>query len=251
MADTPALPRRALLALPLLALGGRAGAAGPKVVTILCDSITAGLGLPAAQALPAQLHLALQRLGAANVVRGAGVSGDTTAGGAARVDFSVQPDTSVAVVALGGNDLLQGIDPKVVRANLDRIVGRLAQRRIAVVLAGLQAPPEIGRGYARDFDAVFPAVAKAHHVALLPDLLAGVARDPKLKQADGLHPNAEGVRRIAARLAPIVARAMAKKPANVADVNPLAGHAGAPPEEERLELSTTRASPAPPARWRR
>jgi acyl-CoA thioesterase-1 len=212
MALTPApLPRRALLALPLLAIGGRALAAGPPVVTILGDSITAGLGLPAAQALPAQLHLALQRLGVANVVRGAGVSGDTTAGGAARVDFSVQGDTAVAVVALGANDLLQGLDPKVMRANLDKIVGRLLQRRIGVVLAGIQAPPEIGRGYAREFDAVFPAVATAHRVALYPDLLAGLGRDPKFKQADGLHPNAAGVRIIAARLAPVVAAALRKR----------------------------------------
>ena len=211
MADTPALPRRALLAVPLAAISNRAFAARPKVVTILGDSITAGLGLPAAEALPAQLHLALAKLGVANVVRGAGVSGDTTAGGAARVDFSVQPDTAVAVVALGGNDLLQGIDPHLTRANLDQIVGRLTKRRIGVVLAGLTAPPEIGRGYARDFDAVFPAVASAHHVALLPDLLAGVARDPKLKQADGLHPNAEGVRLIASRLAPVVARVLGRR----------------------------------------
>src|SRR5262245_54977786 len=134
MAEKPAtLSRRALLALPLASLpfaslpfaslGARpALAAHGKVVTLLGDSITAGLGLPAAQALPAQLHAALNRLGVANIVRAAGVSGDTTGGGAARVDFSVQPDTAVVVVALGGNDLLQGVDPKVIRANLDRIL---------------------------------------------------------------------------------------------------------------------------------
>jgi acyl-CoA thioesterase-1 len=182
------------------------------VVTILGDSITAGLGLPAAEALPAQLHLALTRLGVANLVRGAGVSGDTTAGGAARVDFSVQPDTAVVVVALGGNDLLQGIEPAVMRGNLDRILVRLAQRHMGVVLAGVSAPPEIGRGYAREFNAVFSSVASAHRVALYPDLLAGVARDPALKQADGLHPNAAGVRRIAAGLAPVVAKALSKRP---------------------------------------
>src|ERR1043166_6303118 len=110
MADTSALSRRLLLVLPLLGLAGPALAARGKVVTILGDSINAGFGLPAAEALPAQLHLALNRLGVANIVRGAGVSGDTTEGGAARVDFSVQPDTSVVVVALGGNDLLQGLD---------------------------------------------------------------------------------------------------------------------------------------------
>lgn len=213
MAETPAAcSRRALLALPLLVFGGPALAARGKVVTILGDSITAGLGLPAAQALPAQLHQALNRRGVANVVRGAGVSGDTTAGGAARVDFSVQPDTAVAVVALGGNDLLLGTEPRLVRANLDRILNRLKARHIAVVLAGIQAPPEIGRRYAQEFNAVFPAAAKAHRVAFYPNLLAGVARNPKLNQADGLHPNAAGVRVIADGLALMVAKVLAIRP---------------------------------------
>src|SRR5580692_5518094 len=112
-------------------LGIAAGAASPafaarqRIVTILGDSITAGLGLPAAAALPAQLGLALARLGAAATVRGAGVSGDTSGDGLARLDFSVQADTAVCLVALGGNDLLQGIDPRVTRANLEAIVRRL------------------------------------------------------------------------------------------------------------------------------
>ena len=218
MAETTAhaLSRRLILALPLVGLAGPLAAKGapsaaPKVVTVLGDSITAGLGLPAAQALPAQLHLALNRLGVPNVVRGAGVSGDTTAGGAARVDFSVQRDTALAVVALGGNDLLQGGDPRVVRANLDKILGRLARRGIAAVLAGIAAPPEIGAGYARDFDRAFADAAKLHGVAFYPDLLAGVGRDPRLKQSDGLHPNAQGVRVIAERLAPVVAQALARR----------------------------------------
>lgn len=209
MADTPAhrISRRALLlvglALPIPAL-----AAKGQMVTILGDSITAGLGLPARAALPAQLHAALLKLGVDSVVRGAGVSGDTTAGGAARVDFSVPPGTAVCVVALGGNDLLQGAEPRRVRANLERILARLKQRRIDVVLAGMKAPPEIGRSYARDFNAVFPALAAQQRVAFYPDLLAGVARNPRLNQADGLHPNAQGVQVIARGLAPVVARAL-------------------------------------------
>ncbi|CAN7281983.1 arylesterase [Phenylobacterium sp. LjRoot219] len=217
MVETPATcSRRALLGLPLLALplfgAGPALAARGKVVTILGDSITAGLGLPAAQALPAQLHQALNRRGVANIVRGAGVSGDTTAGGAARMDFSIRPDTAVTVVALGANDLLMGLQPRVVRANLERILTRLQARRMGVVLAGIQAPPEIGRGYAREFNAVFPAIAKAHRVAFYPDLLAGVARNPKFNQSDGMHPNAAGVRVIADRLAPVVAKVLAARP---------------------------------------
>jgi acyl-CoA thioesterase I len=176
------------------------------VVTVLGDSITAGLGLPAAAALPAQLGAALARLGASAVVRGAGVSGDTTADGLARLDFSVQPDTAVCLVALGGNDLLQGLDPKSVGANLDAIVRRLKARRIGVVVAGIAAPHAVGAAYAKDFGAVFAAVARAEGALLYPDLLAGVG--PALRQGDGIHPNAAGVKVIAAGLAPVVARAL-------------------------------------------
>lgn len=214
MADTRPLSisRRRLLWASLAALPVPALAARGKVVTILGDSITAGLGLPAAAALPNQLHLALEKLGTPNVVRGAGVSGDTTGDGAARVDFSVQPDTRVVVVALGGNDLLQGVDPKATRANLARILERLKQRHMGVVLCGLTAPPELGAHYARDFDAVFAGLAKAHGVTLFPNLLAGVARDPALNQGDAIHPNARGVQIIASKLAPVVARELAKRP---------------------------------------
>jgi acyl-CoA thioesterase-1 len=212
MADTRFISRRSLIAGALAILPAQALAARGQVVTILGDSITAGLGLPARDALPNQLHLALERLGAPNLVRGAGVSGDTSAGGLARMDFSVQPDTAVVVVALGGNDLLQGLDPKATRANLDQIIRRLKQRHKGVVLAGINAPPEIGRSYARDFDAVFSGLARTHQVALYPDLLAGVERNPALNQGDGLHPNARGVQIIAARLAPVVAKALKAQP---------------------------------------
>ncbi|HEX3918558.1 MAG TPA: GDSL-type esterase/lipase family protein [Caulobacteraceae bacterium] len=198
--------RRALLASLAASVAAPAFASPAPVVTILGDSITAGLGLPAAAALPAQLALALARLGMSVTVRGAGVSGDTSADGLARLDFSVQADTAVCLVALGGNDLLQGVDPKVVRASLDAIVRRLKARRIGVVLAGQTAPPAVGAGYARDFAAVFPSIAQAEHVPLYPDLLAGVGRS--LRQGDGLHPNPAGVKVIAAGLAPLVAKAL-------------------------------------------
>ena len=213
MADTRPLflSRRTLIAAGLTALPIRALAARGQVVTILGDSITAGYGLPQAASLPIQLHAALEKLGVPNLVRGAGVSGDTTQDGAARVDFSVRPDTAVVVVALGGNDLLQGIDPKTTRANLDRILARLKQRHMGIVLTGLHAPPELGRGYARDFDAVFMGLAKAHGVVLYPDLLAGVGRNPALNQGDAIHPNAKGVQIIAGKLAPVVARELKKR----------------------------------------
>jgi acyl-CoA thioesterase-1 len=201
--------RRSLLAGMLAGAAGRALAARAKrapVVTILGDSITAGLGLPQAQALPAQLQAALAKLGAPAVVRGAGVSGDTSAAGLARLDFSVQPDTELCVVALGGNDLLQGLDPKTTHANLDAIVRRLQARKVKVVLAGVRVPPVVGANYAREFDAIFPNLAKARHVALYPDLFAGIS--PTLVQPDGIHPNAAGARIIAAGLAPVVAKAL-------------------------------------------
>jgi acyl-CoA thioesterase-1 len=205
--------RRHLLLGALLTAGAPAfaahGAARPRIVTVLGDSITAGLGLPAAQALPARLEGEIARLGAPARVRGAGVSGDTTAGGLARVDFSVQPDTDICVVALGGNDLLQGLDPRTMRANLDRIIVRLQARHIAVGLDGLKPPPALGPSYAHDFAAVFPALARTHRIPLYPDLMAGIG--PALRQQDGLHPNAQGAALIAKGLAPVVVRSLAAR----------------------------------------
>ena len=205
----PSLLRRAFLSGLAGLAAGPAFAQPVRRVTMLGDSITAGYGLNAREATPAQLEAELRRIGMAARVTAAGVSGDTTAGGLARVAFSVKPDTEVCIVALGGNDLLQGLDPKQTKANLDRIIRRLKARGITVVLAGLTAPSAIGRGYSREFGAIFPALAKQHGLALYPDLLAGVAGNPTLNQRDGIHPNAAGVAIIAARLAPVVARALA------------------------------------------
>lgn len=190
----------ASLALP-------AQAAQKLIVTMLGDSITAGLGLPAAQALPKQLESLLHRKYPSLIVRGAGVSGDTTGGGLARVDFSVQSDTNLCIVALGGNDLLQGVDPKVTAANLAAIVAKLKRRKIPVLLAGLKPPPVIGASYARDFAKIYSDLAKAQGLPLYPDLLAGVT--PSLRQRDGLHPTAQGAKVIAEGLAPLVLKALA------------------------------------------
>lgn len=207
-----AVTRRSALLTGLAAAlpGGAALAqARPRIVTLLGDSITAGLGLQARDALPFQLELELRRLGLATArVRGAGVSGDTSAAGLRRVDFSVQDDSALCIVALGGNDLLQGLDPARTRDNLDRILAKLKARRIGLVLAGMRPPPALGRSYARDFSAVFPALARKHGAALYPDLLAGVAGNPRLNQRDGIHPNAQGVKIIARGLAPVAARAL-------------------------------------------
>ena len=204
------LTRRLLIAAAagLAAFPAAAAQAKAPVVTILGDSITAGLGLSAGDALPARLQAALAAIGVAATVRGAGVSGDTTAGGLARLDFSVQPDTRVCVIELGANDYLQSVEPKVMQANLTAIVRRLKARGIAAVLAGSNAPRTGSGAYGRAFDAVFPRVARAGAATLAPDLLAGVEDRPGFRQADGLHPNAAGVKIIAARLAPVVARVL-------------------------------------------
>lgn len=184
----------------------RPPATGP-VITVLGDSITAGLGLPAADALPAQLQAALNRAGVQARVRGAGVSGDTLEAGLARLDFSVGEDTALCLVALGGNDVLRGTPMERVRTSLDAILDRLEARRLPVVLAGIAPTARASGDYGREFTAAYAQAAREHRVAgFVPDLLEGIGTE--LRQADGMHPNAAGVRRIAARLAPILAEAL-------------------------------------------
>ena len=202
------ISRRLLLA-GLGSLAATPAFAAAPVVTVLGDSITSGFGLPAVSALPAQLQIELRRLGSPARVRGAGVSGDTTGGGLRRVDFSVRKDTAVCVVALGGNDLLMGEDPKVVHANLRQIIRKLQARGVTVVLAGMRAPEQLGGAYAREFNAVFRQLARTKGVVSYPNLLDGVVGIRSLNQRDGIHPNAAGVKVIARRLAPAVARALA------------------------------------------
>lgn len=178
-----------------------------KIVTLLGDSITAGFGLPSAEALPVRLEEALRAKELNVRVRGAGVSGDTTGGGLARVGYSVQDDTDLCIVALGGNDMLQGVDPKTVRANLEAIIASLKARDIPVLLAGMRAPPQYG-AYAAEFDRIFGDLARQDDVPAYPFLLQGVALDRRYNQPDGIHPNAQGVRIIADGLAPVVAAAL-------------------------------------------
>ena len=204
----PSLTRRAALT------GATAFAAYPALgqavrrVTMLGDSITAGYGLNARDAVPAQLEAELRRIGVPTRVTAAGVSGDTSAAGLARADFSVKADTELCIVALGGNDLLQGLDPNALARNLTAIVNKLKARKIAVLLVGVHAPPVMGGAYARDFNAAFARVARETKVAFYPDLLAGVEGVAALNQGDGIHPNPRGAKVIAAKLAPVVAAAL-------------------------------------------
>lgn len=202
--------RRILLGLGLLTQ--IAAAPKPQIVTVLGDSITAGLGLPARDAMPAQLQAALSKLGVSAVVRAAGVSGDTSGGGLARVGFSVAADTRVCVVALGGNDLLQGVEPAQTKANLRGVLRKLKSRGIGAVLVGVGAPPTIGASYAREFNAIYPSLAREFGVPLYANILAGVGGHSTLLQRDGIHPNAVGARKIGEALAPVVAKALKGRP---------------------------------------
>ena len=186
----------------------------PVKLVVFGDSLSAGLGLPAAEAFPAKLARALKAKGLAVDVADAGVSGDTTSAGLARLDWSVPEGTDAVIVELGANDALRGVDPKITREALDKILRHLKQRGIAVLLAGMQAPRNLGPDYARGFDAIFPQLAAQQGVLLYPFFLDGVVADAKLNQRDGLHPNAEGVDVIVARILPkveeLVARVRAK-----------------------------------------
>lgn len=202
------LTRRNVVAAGAALAAAPAAAKAAPQVAILGDSITAGYGLPAAQALPARLRDELARMGRPVRILAAGVNGETVSGGARRVDRAVPAGVDVCVVALGGNDLLLGADPKRVRADLDAIIRRLKARGVNVVLAGVRVPALLGGTYARQFNAAFAETARTHGVIFLPDLLEGVALNPRLNQPDGIHPNAAGVGVIARRLAPLVARAL-------------------------------------------
>jgi len=176
-----------------------------KRVVMLGDSITAGYGLAAGEELPAQLEKALESEGIAATVENAGVSGDTSAGGLSRLDWAIQGEPDLVIVALGANDGLRGVDPADTRNNLSAIIDRLRQKGARVVLAGMYAPPNMGAEYGERFNRIYPEIAAEQDVRLYPFLLDGVAADPSLNQADGIHPNAEGARIIAGRLAEAIA----------------------------------------------
>ena len=181
-----------------------AAAQRPVRIVMLGDSIAAGFGLAASDALPARLEQALKAKGLDVTIENAGVSGDTPAGGLARLDWSVAEGTDAVIVELGANDAMRGADPKQTRAALDAIIRRLKERRIAVLLAGMLAPRNLGPDYAAAFDAIYPELAAAHGVLLYPFVLDGVAGEAALNQADGIHPNAAGVDAMVKGLAPKV-----------------------------------------------
>ncbi len=195
--------------------GLAAAADGPVKIVVLGDSLSAGFGLPVEAAFPERLAQALKAKGIVVVISNAGVSGDTATGGLGRLDWSVPDGTEAVILELGANDALRGLDQNLTKTALDTILNKLKDRHIAVLLAGMQAPRNMGADYVRSFDAIFPALASTHAVVFYPFFLEGVAADPNLNQRDGLHPNAAGVDVIVARILPkveeLIARVRAKK----------------------------------------
>ena len=191
------------IALIALALGLDGPAlAAPLKILAFGDSLVHGYGLPAGTTFPERLEASLRARGHDVRVINGGNSGDTTAGGLARLDWALADEPDIVLVELGGNDGLRGIDPARIYANLDAILARLIAEGLPVLLAGMLAPRNLGADYARAFDAVFPRLAEKHGVALYPFFLDGVAMDPALNQSDGIHPNAAGVEAIVERIAP-------------------------------------------------
>ncbi|MDP1667964.1 arylesterase [Phaeovulum sp.] len=206
------------LAAVTILLATPAFAASLQLVA-LGDSLTAGYGLPPQEGLVPQLQAWLAAAGADVVVLNAGVSGDTTAGGLARLDWSLAGGADALMVALGGNDLLRGLPPAQSRANLDAILTDAGKRGLPVLLVGLPAPSNYGPEFKTEFDAIFPDLAAAYGTVMLPNLLAPIMDLPlqtrsarALMQADGLHPSAEGVKLVIAELGPKVLELLARVP---------------------------------------
>jgi len=205
-----ALLRLTACALPAAA-ATTAAAPPAKLILAFGDSLTAGYGLPAHDGFTAQLERALAAAGYSATVHNAGVSGDTSQGGRGRLAWVLtglhaRPD--LVILELGANDMLRGVDPAATRANLDAMLAALTQRHIPVLFAGMLATPNLGQSFVRQFDAIYPDLARKYHVAFYPFFLDGAALHPELIQADRLHPNGRGVAVIVRRMVPAVERAL-------------------------------------------
>ncbi len=202
---------RALLALAALLLAPHlaplmvtAAAAEPIRLVAFGDSLTAGYGLGPKDAFPVKLEAALRARGHDVTVANAGVSGDTVAAGLARVDWTFSEPYDGVIVELGANDALRGLDPARTRADFDRLVGQIAEKDIPILIAGMLAPPNLGEDYGRAFNGIFPDIAAKYDALLYPFFLDGVVADRRLNQPDGIHPTAEGIDIIVARILPSV-----------------------------------------------
>jgi len=185
-------------------------AADPIRIVAFGDSLTAGPGLEAEQTFPTRLEAALRTRGHNVSILNAGVSGDTTRDGLARLDWSIGEDADAVIVELGANDALRGTDPAIAHDALDAILTRLVQRGLPILLAGMVAPPNLGEDYATAFNSIFGDLATRHEVILYPFFLDGVAGDSRLNLKDGIHPNAAGVDIIVERITPKVESLIAR-----------------------------------------
>ena len=198
-----------LVAIAVFGFGGLPALAETRLM-VLGDSLVAGYGLPPGQSFPAQLERDLRAAGRDVRVINAGVSGDTTAGGLARLDWSLADNPQAVIIVLGGNDMLRGLPPEAAAANLDAIITALGARRIEVLLAGMMAPRNMGPAYVDAFDAMYPDLAGRHDIEFYPFFRDGGALDPAMNLDDGLHPNEAGIAEISRRIMPFVTRLLAR-----------------------------------------
>jgi acyl-CoA thioesterase I len=194
----------AALAITLIAGNSGAVMAAPVKILALGDSLTAGYGLPEGDGFVPQLQQALSKMGREVTVINGGVSGDTTAGGLARVDWMLAEKPELVILELGANDMLRALSPDEARSNLDAIMTKVKASGAKLLLTGMLATRNLGADYVAKFDAIYPDLAKAHDVPLYPFFLEGVAAAPELNQQDGLHPTKEGVAVIVGRILPHV-----------------------------------------------
>lgn len=193
-----------LAGLAALAVATQSARADTVTIMALGDSLTAGFGLAPGEGFPDQLEAALMEAGYNVEVIDAGVSGDTTSGGLARLDWALTPETDAVIVQLGGNDALRGIDPSVTEQSLDGILTSLQDRELPTLLAGMLAPPNMGAAYGERFNPVFARLAERYGTVYYPFFLDGVAAQPDLNLPDGIHPTAEGIGLIVERILPYV-----------------------------------------------
>jgi acyl-CoA thioesterase-1 len=180
------------------------------IIVALGDSLTAGLGLPQDEAFPAQLEIALKARGSEVTVVNAGVSGDTAAAGLARLDWALPDDASAVIIELGGNDALQGVPPEGTKAALEAIIEKVQARGLPILLAGQEAPRNMGKDYVDAFRAIYADLAERYGAIFYPFFLDGVALNDGLLQGDGIHPNAKGVAVIVEGILPKVEELLAQ-----------------------------------------
>lgn len=199
-----------LVALPVSALANQNTVSGqPLSVVGFGDSLMSGFELPAQDSFPAQLEKALNDKGINVTVANAGVAGETTTDAVSRLDWSVPEGTGLVILEFGANDALRGISPEISEKNLAEIVGKLQQRKVQVILAGMLAPPNMGGDYEDKFNAIFPRLAQKYNVPLYPFFMEGVAAQKSLQLEDGMHPNTEGVAKMVEGFLPIIEKTIA------------------------------------------